>query len=171
MAGPFLTVKASKEIVLSAGVIGSPFILMHSGIGDRNELRAVGIKSILHLPSVGKNATDQPGIFASWNVNSTDTLDDLLINQTRFNNALAVWNQTGGGPLGNPPETHVGWLRMPKNSSVFETIPDPAAGPETPHFEIFPKVCTIVPRVRATNRVVLEFWVWPIEWTFPRSRY
>ena len=96
MAGPFLTVKASKEIFfLSAGVIGSPFILLYSGIGDRNELQAGGIKSILHLPSVGKNATDQPGIFTSWNVNSTDTLDDLLRNQTRFNDALAVHQESG----------------------------------------------------------------------------
>lgn len=68
-------VTASKELILSAGTIGTPHILLHSGIGDRSELQAVGIKAIVHLPSVGKNLTDQPAMGNSWFVNSNDTLD------------------------------------------------------------------------------------------------
>ncbi|KIJ54911.1 GMC oxidoreductase [Sphaerobolus stellatus SS14] len=136
-AGPLLNVIASKEVILSAGVIGSPFILMHSGIGDRSELEPLGIKSLLNLPSVGKNATDQPGLFTTWLVNSTDTLDNLGRNMTLFNEAFQLWNETGGGPFGNPPETHVGWARIPKNATIFQQVPDPSAGPNTPHFEIY----------------------------------
>ncbi|KAK0460465.1 aryl-alcohol-oxidase from pleurotus Eryingii [Desarmillaria tabescens] len=47
-----------KELILSAGSMGTPRILLHSGIGDKTELKAIGITPALHLPDVGKNLTD-----------------------------------------------------------------------------------------------------------------
>lgn len=113
---------------------------MHSGIGDRSELNALGIESLHHLPSVGKNASDQPFLGIQWVVNSTDTLDTLNRNQTLFNEAFKLWNETGGGPFGNLGPTHVAWLRLPQNASIFEQFPDPAAGAETPHIELVTEV-------------------------------
>ncbi|MGB2241661.1 MAG: GMC family oxidoreductase, partial [Candidatus Puniceispirillaceae bacterium] len=52
------TIKARREIVLSAGSIGSPQILMLSGIGDGAKLGAHGIASISELPGVGMNLQD-----------------------------------------------------------------------------------------------------------------
>lgn len=49
---------ATKEVILSAGSIGSPHILMLSGVGDADDLKAHGIDSKLHLPGVGKNLQD-----------------------------------------------------------------------------------------------------------------
>lgn len=51
-------VKARREIVLSAGSIGSPQILMLSGIGDGAKLGEHGIESICELPGVGMNLQD-----------------------------------------------------------------------------------------------------------------
>lgn len=51
-------IKARHEVILSAGAIGSPQILMLSGIGDAEELGAVGISAKKHLPGVGKNLQD-----------------------------------------------------------------------------------------------------------------
>ncbi|XP_028043194.1 glucose dehydrogenase [FAD, quinone]-like [Bombyx mandarina] len=51
-------VKASKEVILSAGSIQSPQLLMLSGIGDATELKELGIFPIAHLPGVGKNLQD-----------------------------------------------------------------------------------------------------------------
>jgi choline dehydrogenase len=48
-------VRARKEVIVSAGSVNTPQLLMLSGIGDRRELSAAGIKTIVHLPSVGKN--------------------------------------------------------------------------------------------------------------------
>ena len=48
----------AREVILSAGTIGSPQILMLSGIGDLNELGAIGIAPQKHLPGVGKNLQD-----------------------------------------------------------------------------------------------------------------
>jgi choline dehydrogenase len=58
------TVRASSEVVLSAGAIQTPKILMLSGIGDRAELSRFGIPTIAHLPGVGQNFQDHPIIGA-----------------------------------------------------------------------------------------------------------
>lgn len=50
--------KASKEVILSTGSFISPQILMLSGIGDKDELKAQGIDCKKHLPGVGKNLQD-----------------------------------------------------------------------------------------------------------------
>ncbi|MCZ6764266.1 MAG: GMC oxidoreductase, partial [Alphaproteobacteria bacterium] len=49
---------ANGEVLLCAGTIVSPKILMQSGIGDAAELKAVGIEPIANLPGVGKNLQD-----------------------------------------------------------------------------------------------------------------
>ena len=49
---------ASREIILSGGAINSPQILMLSGIGPAEELRALGIQPVVNLPGVGKNLQD-----------------------------------------------------------------------------------------------------------------
>ena len=51
-------VRARREVILSAGAIGSPQILMLSGIGAAQELKAKGIEPICDLPGVGKNLQD-----------------------------------------------------------------------------------------------------------------
>ncbi|KAJ7366502.1 glucose dehydrogenase short protein [Mycena albidolilacea] len=135
------TAKATKEIILSAGSVGTPTILMHSGIGDRKALTALGIPSVLDLPSVGQNATEQPVIGAGWSVNSTQTVDSIRQNATRFNEAYEEWNRTHTGPFVNLGATfgptHIGWMRLDADSPIFENVTDPAAGPNTPHIEMF----------------------------------
>jgi choline dehydrogenase-like flavoprotein len=49
------TFKASKEIILAAGVFHSPKLLELSGIGDATRLRELGINSLVNLPGVGEN--------------------------------------------------------------------------------------------------------------------
>ena len=49
---------ADKEVVLSAGAIGSPHLLMLSGIGPRHELEAAGVACRLDAPDVGKHLKD-----------------------------------------------------------------------------------------------------------------
>jgi choline dehydrogenase len=56
--GQSQTVRARREVILSAGAIGSPQILMLSGIGAAQELKAKGIEPICDLPGVGKNLQD-----------------------------------------------------------------------------------------------------------------
>jgi len=51
-------VHARREVLLSAGAVVSPKILMLSGIGDPQELSRHGIETVLSLPNVGKNLQD-----------------------------------------------------------------------------------------------------------------
>ena len=57
------------EIVISAGAVGSPHLLMLSGIGDAAQLEAVGIPAVRHLPGVGKNLRDHPAVTVRWHCN------------------------------------------------------------------------------------------------------
>lgn len=51
-------IQAAREVVLCAGAIGSPHLLMLSGIGDREHLRSHGIRPVAHLPGVGADLQD-----------------------------------------------------------------------------------------------------------------
>ena len=56
--GALHTLNASGEVILSAGAVGSPQILMLSGIGPRREIEAVDLECLHELPGVGKNLKD-----------------------------------------------------------------------------------------------------------------
>ena len=62
-------------MILAGGSIGTPHILLHSGIGDKNALEKVGIPSILDLPSVGKNLTEHPVFDVGVDLNITGDTD------------------------------------------------------------------------------------------------
>lgn len=59
---------ASKEVILSAGSIGTPHILLHSGIGDQDDLNALDIPVVLHNPSVGRNLSDHTVFSTSFGI-------------------------------------------------------------------------------------------------------
>ena len=46
---------ASREVILSAGAIGSPHLLQLSGVGPGEVLERIGVAPVLHLPGVGEN--------------------------------------------------------------------------------------------------------------------
>ncbi len=57
-SGQRRTIHATKEVVLSCGAIGSPHVLLLSGIGPREELARVGIPCQVDSPDVGKHLKD-----------------------------------------------------------------------------------------------------------------
>ena len=57
-AGETHVARATREVILSAGAIGSPHLLMLSGIGPRRELEEAGVACRLDLPDVGKHLKD-----------------------------------------------------------------------------------------------------------------
>ncbi len=50
--------RAAREVIVSSGAIGSPHLLLLSGIGPADELRSHGMKAVHDLPGVGKNLRD-----------------------------------------------------------------------------------------------------------------
>jgi len=66
--------RARREIILSAGAMQSPQLLMLSGIGDARMLSSIGIKPVHDLPGVGRNLHDHPDFIFGVRVPSTDLL-------------------------------------------------------------------------------------------------
>ncbi|HZE04515.1 MAG TPA: GMC family oxidoreductase N-terminal domain-containing protein, partial [Solirubrobacteraceae bacterium] len=85
---------ARREVILSAGAIGSPQILQLSGIGDPQELRAVGIEVRHPLPGVGHNLQDHPFVTVLFEVSDVDTL--YVAEHPR---SVAEWLLRRSGPL------------------------------------------------------------------------
>ncbi|KAJ7195565.1 GMC oxidoreductase-domain-containing protein [Mycena rebaudengoi] len=97
--GKRFTVTAKNEVILSAGSIGTPNILLHSGIGNSVTLASLGIKPLHNLPSVGQNLSDHPLTGGVWLVNSTKTFDTAVRNATLAAQQLEQWKTTRKGQL------------------------------------------------------------------------
>lgn len=101
--GRELHIKATREAILSAGSVGSPQILMLSGIGDTPALRQHGIDTVQHLPGVGANLQDHIAIRTMLRVKDTVTLNQQA--SSLFGRAKMgldyIFNRRG--PLTIPP--------------------------------------------------------------------
>lgn len=64
-----------NEVILSAGAIGSPQLLMLSGVGPRDHLGEFGIPVVRHLSGVGQNLRDHPMLFVTWRTKPEHPLD------------------------------------------------------------------------------------------------
>jgi choline dehydrogenase len=72
VGGQLLTATATREIVLSAGALETPKLLLLSGVGPADELRRHGIPIVADVPGIGQNLQDHPNIqvfFASKHLN------------------------------------------------------------------------------------------------------
>ncbi len=65
------------EIILSSGAIGSPQILMLSGVGPADHLGSLGIPVVKDAPGVGQNLRDHPAVWITWRTREGFPLDGL----------------------------------------------------------------------------------------------
>jgi choline dehydrogenase len=73
--GDELATFEADEIVLSSGAVGSPHLLMLSGVGPADQLRAAGIPILLDRPGVGRNLRDHPGVNTVWKPHPNHPMD------------------------------------------------------------------------------------------------
>lgn len=57
-SGPKKIVNVKKEVILAGGALGSPHILMHSGVGPKDVLDAAGVPLVAELPGLGQHLQD-----------------------------------------------------------------------------------------------------------------
>ncbi|ETW75407.1 aryl-alcohol oxidase 11 [Heterobasidion irregulare TC 32-1] len=129
-------VSAKKEVIMSAGAINTPQLLMLSGLGDPATLKKFGIKALVDLPDVGQNLQDHTLLPNQFEVNSTRTFETFERNTTLFGDIMSQYNTTGTGPFVDGLANLIGWLRIPDNSSIFQNYSDPTAGPNSAHYEV-----------------------------------
>jgi choline dehydrogenase len=70
--------RSQSEVILSAGAIASPKVLMLSGIGSEAELRSHGIEVISNSPQVGQNLQEHPVVTLAWGAKVPTLNSDLL---------------------------------------------------------------------------------------------
>jgi len=104
------TARAAREVILSGGAINSPQILQLSGIGNADELAALGIPVVQHVPGVGENLQDHIEAYVQYSCKQPITLYSA-------NNPLAKlkigiqWLLTGGGLGGTNHFESGGFIR------------------------------------------------------------
>jgi choline dehydrogenase len=97
------TLRARREVIVSAGSIGSPHLLMLSGIGPSGQLSEHGIATVLHQRGVGANLQDHLAIRTMYRVNNTRTLNEQVnsaLGRIRMTLQYAAFRR---GPLTIPP--------------------------------------------------------------------
>ncbi|MFN6951701.1 MAG: GMC family oxidoreductase [Albidovulum sp.] len=127
-------VRAESEVILAAGAIGSPQLLMLSGIGPAQHLRSHGIAVVADVPNVGRNLNDHQGLNYTWRM-KVPTYNDIL--RPWWGKLLVGMRYllTGSGPLAKSIN-HAG--------GFFRTSPDLSRPNMQLYFQAF---STLVPRV------------------------
>jgi choline dehydrogenase-like flavoprotein len=90
--------RVRREVLIAAGALQSPQLLMVSGIGPASHLRELGIAPIADLP-VGDNLHDHPDITINRRVANTDLLGFSLIGGLKLLRAIGRWRRERRGVL------------------------------------------------------------------------
>lgn len=94
-----IEIKANREVLLSAGAIQSPHLLMLSGIGNREHLSTHGINVLHHLPGVGENLQDHLQFRLMYEVSKPITINDQLRSLSGKARIGMQWILNRSGPL------------------------------------------------------------------------
>lgn len=102
--------KCRREVVISSGSIGSPQILMLSGIGDPDHLRDNGVDVMHDLPGVGQNLQDHLQARLVYKCNEPTLNDEVrsLFNQARIAAKYALFR---AGPMAMAASLATGFMR------------------------------------------------------------
>ena len=104
-AGADREARAARELILAGGTFNSPQLLMLSGIGPADELRAHGINVVLDLPGVGRNLQDHPVVYMRYECTEPVSITRFL-RPDRMALMGLQWFMLNSGPAaGNNLET------------------------------------------------------------------
>jgi len=152
--------KASREILLSAGSIGSPQILQLSGIGPGALLQAHNIEVNHDLAGIGENLHDHLQIRMQYKVSNTVTLNDRagsLLGKMAMGLEYLV---SRNGPLTMPPSQLGAFAKsdpsQPSANIEWHVQPlslDKFGDPLHPFSAITPSVCNLRPTSRGTVQI------------------
>lgn len=157
LPGQRVEITARNEVILATGVIGTPQLLLLSGIGPNSSFVNSSIKQLIESPDVGNHLADHPLVPNYFSVSSTDTWDDVLRNASILNDTLGEWIGTRQGLFVDSPGNTVAFMRLPPNSSALVNTTDPSAGPQSSHTEIIFVVCI---RISLYGTILIPFLGW-----------
>ncbi|GAA6000162.1 hypothetical protein JCM10207_007884 [Rhodosporidiobolus poonsookiae] len=106
------TVNASQEVILSAGVIGTPQLLQVSGVGPSDFLTGLGINVVKDLPGVGMHLTDHLSGAITLNTTFPFSGDPIEVNDTYKAEQLALWKEGDPNSLYTSPNDAVAYINL-----------------------------------------------------------
>ncbi|GAA0604682.1 GMC family oxidoreductase N-terminal domain-containing protein [Craurococcus roseus] len=98
-AGEGQVFRAGREVVLCAGAVATPKLLLLSGMGDGEDLAALGIPVAAHLPGVGKNLQDHLIARLSFRTKPAGTLNEIMGSRLRLVRTALGYALRRNGPL------------------------------------------------------------------------
>jgi choline dehydrogenase len=108
--GRRFTARAAGEVILSGGAYNSPQLLLLSGVGPADELRALGIAPRLDSPEVGGNLQEHATVALGWTAKPSVGFDAQL-RLDRITLAVLQWLLLRSGPATRLPITCMGFIR------------------------------------------------------------
>ncbi|KIJ27378.1 GMC oxidoreductase [Sphaerobolus stellatus SS14] len=147
---PMYIAGVRKEVILSAGAVHTPHILLLSGVGPADQLGKHGIACVQDIPGVGNHLIDHVVTQTRFRTKRGETLERLSDTSLRgilVNIALLLrWKFLGSGPLVSNLGEAVGFIQA-SDATLFppvlfsKRLEDSASGPNGPDLEIY---CTPV---------------------------
>jgi choline dehydrogenase len=125
-------VRAEREVILSAGAVKSPQLLLLSGIGPASHLREHGIAMVADASRVGAGLQDHPWCLVLWRTPDSPTLLEEITPDN-----LEQWRQEGRGPMASNGVEAGGFARSrdglpaPDLQYGVAPVPDPTARERT----------------------------------------
>ncbi|KAJ9660479.1 hypothetical protein H2201_006901 [Coniosporium apollinis] len=145
-------ISATKEVILSAGVMRSPQLLMVSGIGPRQTLEELGIPVRAERPGVGQNMWDAIIFGPTYPVN-VQSHSQLLGSRTFLAQSIEEYNTKRTGPLTNPGQDYFAFEKLVPGTVSAATEADVAAAfpSDWPTFAYIALDDTFVPQFDGKN--------------------
>ncbi|GAW17173.1 hypothetical protein ANO14919_066250 [Xylariales sp. No.14919] len=131
------TIRARKEVIVSAGAFQSPQLLMVSGIGPKETLEQQGIEVLHDSPGVGQNMKDHVLFGSSYRVN---VVTGSAFGDPKQKALFESQYEQGKGPMTNPGIDLLGWERLPRSQLTPETASalDSSFSEDWPEIEYLP---------------------------------
>ena len=107
---------AAGEVIVCAGAVGSPQLLLLSGIGPAAQLRALGINPVANLPGVGDNLQDHPMVLACYATRSP-------LPRSRYNHGEVYAALRSPLAPGDLPDLHLFPILLPAAPAGLQPLP------------------------------------------------
>lgn len=147
-SGKKCTVHAKREIILCAGAIDTPRLLLLSGIGPRKHLEEVGIPVVKDIPGVGENLQDHPLTTMLHELNQDVPRNSIADSDTCLFLREKPFNHCGDDGL--TPDVMVHIYTIPFNQDIVRFGYKPPADNRCFHF------LPLIPRPKSVGRLYLK---------------
>ncbi|KKK21190.1 hypothetical protein P175DRAFT_0439084 [Aspergillus ochraceoroseus IBT 24754] len=135
---------ASKDVIISAGSLDSPKILMHSGIGPADQLEKFNIPVVKDIRAIGHGMRDHPFVPLCFLRNpETNDRNSFFGKQEAMDAAMEQWMIDGTGPWARyASQILMGWFKSDRitQSAEFKALPASTQEflnrPTVPHYEL-----------------------------------